>query len=325
MPPAIQQQEEETVLMAASQHITSTTTTKSSSTKTSSTNTNTEALARNNKLRLQINELLNESVLHVHPALDHQHGGIVGGGGKGGNVVEAKWSNTVRSYISNVSSIISSLDETLLSPNVALLPNTNISNMEEGVNKYRVPLLSDKFYKSITSSLPSSSSSTSTSSSPTANPLTSYTFPFTGGKSLSIIPIGSFAHLYNAGLTNLHGNGNVLPTLDLAVLVNVDDDGKDGDKKDGDKGRDGKRGEFVGGKDYLNHRYTDVSFLLSLCVDGGYSQKVHIICSIIFSLSLSRTLPSLSFSYYHTNIQLTTEKEYISNPHSKAIITEETS
>ena len=264
MPPAIQQQEEETVLMAASQHIT-TSTNKSSSTTNTSTNTNTETLARNNKLRLQINELLNESVLHVHPSLDHHNHGSGGGGGGGGNVVEAKWSNTVRSYISNVSSIIGSLDETLLSPNVALLPNNNTNssgskNVEEGVNKYRVPLLSDKFHKSITSP----STSTSTSSSPTANPLTSYTFPFNGGKSLSIIPIGSFAHLYNAGLTSVHGNGNVLPTLDLAVLVNVDDDDY-GDMKDGDKGRDGKRGEFVGGKDYLNHRYTDVSFVLSVC------------------------------------------------------------
>ena len=266
MPPAIQQ-EEETVLMAASQHITSTTTSKppSSSTNTSTTtNTNTEALARTNKLRLQINELLNESVLHVHPTLDH--GGIVGGGGS--NVVEAKWSNIVRSYISNVSSIISSLDETLLSPNVALLPNnTNSSGSSsmDGVNKYRVPLLSDKFYKSITSSsLPSTSStSTSTSSSPSskqANPLTSYTFPFHGGKSLSIIPIGSFAHLNNAGLTNLHGNGNIVPVLDLAVLVNADDDGDKGE------GENGKREGFVGGKDYLNHRYTDVSFSLLLSI-----------------------------------------------------------
>jgi len=264
MPPAIQQQEEDTVLMAASQHTTTTTNKSSSTTNTSSTNTNTETLARNNKLRLQINELLNESVLHVHPSLDHG-----GGGGGGGNVVEAKWSNTVRSYISNVSSIISSLDETLLSPNVALLPNNNNiigRSMEEGGNKYRVPLLSDKFYKSITSSssLPSSSSSTSTSSPPTTNPLTDYTFPFNGGKSLSIIPIGSFAHLYNAGLTNLHGNGNIVPTLDLAVLVNVDDD-KGGDEK----GEDGKGGGFVGGKDYLNHRYTDVSFFVccSVCDD----------------------------------------------------------
>jgi len=225
MPPAIQQQQEDTVLMAASQLVTTSTTTNksSSTTNTSTTNTNTETLARNNKLRLQINELLNESVLHVHPTLD-QHG--IGSGG-GGNVVEAKWSNTVRSYISNVSSIISSLDETLLSPNVALLPsNTNssgISSNIDGGNKYRVPLLSDKFYKSITSSsLPSPSSPAS------ANPLTSYTFPFHGGKSLSIIPIGSFAHLNNAGLTSVHGNGNVLPTLDLAVLVNVDDGDKEG-------------------------------------------------------------------------------------------------
>ena len=35
-----------------------------------------------------------------------------------------------------------------------------------------------------------------------------------------------------------------MPTLDLAVLV---------------KGGDGDDDAFVGGKDYLNHRFTDVS------------------------------------------------------------------
>ena len=322
MPPAIQQQEEETVLMAASQHIT-TKSTSSSTTNTSTTNTNTETLARTNKLRLQINELLNESVLHVHPTLDHHHGSIGGGGGGGGrDVVEAKWSNIVRSYISNVSSIIGSLDETLLSPNVALLPNTNNNNSSggsnvEGGNKYRVPLLSDKFYKSITSQ----------STSASTNPLTTYTFPFNGGKSLSIIPIGSFAN--NVGLTSVHGNGNIVPTLDLAVLVTADD-------KDGD----GKKGEgFVGGKDYLNHRYTDVSFsvlfvfalLISVCCGQGLYSKAahHMLTSSISHNTLS--LPFLSLYLFlalpHINTQTshTTEKEHISNPLSKAIITEETS
>ena len=304
--------------MAASQHITSNTSTKTSTTNTSTTNTNTETLARTNKLRLQINELLNESVLHVSPTLDHHnHGGIVGGGGR--DVVEAKWSNVVRSYISNVSSIIQSLDETLLSPNVALLPNTSnnssssSSSMDGGGNKYRVLLLSDKFYKSITSSSSSSSSTTSSST----NPLTTYTFPFHGGKSLSIIPIGSFAN--NVGLTNVHGNGNIIPTLDLAVLVNVD-------------GNDKGEGGFVGGKDYLNHRYTDVSFLSVLfiiCVDGVHSKSAHhIMLTLLQSLTsfLSRTIPH-THTHTHTHITpyIQTEKEYISNPHCKAIITEEIS
>jgi hypothetical protein len=44
-----------------------------------------------------------------------------------------------------------------------------------------------------------------------------------------------------------------VPTLDLAVLVKGD--GGDGSNKDA----------FVGGKDYLNHRYTDVSFFFYCC------------------------------------------------------------
>jgi hypothetical protein len=61
--------------------------------------------------------------------------------------------------------------------------------------------------------------------------------------SLSLIPIGSLAHLGNAGLTNRHANGNNVPVLDVAVLMEG----------------------MVGGKDYLNGRYGDVSkFLVNI-------------------------------------------------------------
>jgi hypothetical protein len=61
--------------------------------------------------------------------------------------------------------------------------------------------------------------------------------------SLSLIPIGSLAHLGNAGLTNRHANGNNVPVLDVAVLMEG----------------------MVGGKDYLNGRYADVSkFLVNI-------------------------------------------------------------
>ncbi|KAL7543753.1 hypothetical protein ACHAXR_013445 [Thalassiosira sp. AJA248-18] len=97
---------------------------------------------------------------------------------------------------------------------------------------------------------------------PNNNPLTSWSFPFQGGSTLTLHPIGSFAHIGNAGLSNRHANGNVLPMLDVAVLVNNDDS-------------DGDGGGFVGGKDYLNHRYTDKRNILAVHIAKQLSQKKH--------------------------------------------------
>ena len=264
MPAASQ---EDAALMAASQLIlpddnksnNGTTTTNN----TSQYNSATESLARSNLLRLETSELLSESKLHIHPtttSVSHDN--------NNNNTAhyEAAWSPNVRSYISNIKDIINSLDETILSPNVALLPTnksdkTVVEKSEGGEeeNKYRVPLLSDKFYKSTahhTLSTASSSSSlnntkkkSKNSNNNNNNPLTTWSFPFMGGQSLSIVPIGSFAHVGNAGLSNVHANGgNVLPVLDLAVLFPCGGDSVE-------KSVSG----FMGGKDYLNHRYTDVS------------------------------------------------------------------
>ena len=212
-------------------------------------NSNTDALARSNLLRLETTELIKEATLHLHP-----------NGNDSSIHYEAKWAPMVRGYISNVSKSLSTLDRCTLSPDVCLISSPSAAAASSGVkekgmeqlggartggvdgssnnnnnNMYRVPLQSDKFYKS----LPGSSN----------NP-TPWTFPFSG--QVKIVPIGSYAHIGNAGLTNRHANGNVVPTLDLAVLVKGD--GGDGNNKDA----------FVGGKDYLNHRYTDVSFFLLL-------------------------------------------------------------
>jgi len=118
-------------------------------------------------------------------------------------------------------------------------------------DEHRVPLLSDKFNKS--------------SSSSNNNPLTTWSFPFQGGTSLSIHPIGSFGHVGNAGLANRHANGgDVLPVLDVAVLVDGSIMGGDGDSEG-----------FVGGKDYLNHRYTDKRNILAVHIAKQLSQKKH--------------------------------------------------
>lgn len=228
-----------------------------------SSNNNTGSLARSNLLRLETCELLKESVLHIHPATssssssttsgDHYHHG---GGGSNSGVhrahEEAKWAPSVREYLDKVTRAIISIEPTKLSPSVAILPNSG--DYDDNKPMYRIPLLSDKFHKS----LPPSSTSTTTGGgtggkqqqSSVDNPLTSWSFPFHGGSSLSLVPIGSFGHIGNAGLANRHANGgNVLPVLDVAVLVDNsitnDEDSK----------------LFVGGKDYLNHRYTDVSFV----------------------------------------------------------------
>lgn len=217
----------------------------SGGTTNSSNSNNTDALVRSNLLRLEICELLKESVLHIHPATTTttlgDHGSVVNRAHE-----EAKWAPSVRNYLDKIQEVISSLDDTTLSPSIALLPQSCASGGDNDAvatssPMYRIPLLSDKFHKS----LPVSSSSSSSTGGKKAgdNPLTSWSFPFHGGSSLSLVPIGSFGHIGNAGLANRHANGgNVLPVLDVAVLVNNTD-----------------ALPFVGGKDYINHRYTDVS------------------------------------------------------------------
>ena len=205
----------------------------------------TESLARTNLLNLETSELLRESYLHVHPSGDASHVHY-----------EARWSPSVRSYLSSVKEVIGSLGRAALDSDVAVLPNidgggggsTRERGMEHlvkdgsntGGELYRIPLLSDKFVKSL------SQSSCNPITGNKSGGATSWSFPFSGGSSLTIAPIGSFAHLGNAGLANRRANGNVIPTLDVAVLV--------------DAGDESGENEFVGGKDYLNHRYIDVSF-----------------------------------------------------------------
>lgn len=230
-------EEDANLMMAASQaHIPSDKAT-SKAAADNTANSNTDALARSNLLRLETTELIKEATLHLHP-----------NGNDSSIHYEAKWAPIVRGYVSNLTSALGALEKCTLSPDICLIsPSSSASGgggggvnekgMEQLSNaggggvestKYRVPLQSDKFLKS----LPGGSAA--------AMP---WTFPFSG--KLKILPIGSYAHIGNAGLTNRHANGNVVPTLDLAVLV---------------KGGGGDDDAFVAGKDYLNHRYTDVSF-----------------------------------------------------------------
>eukprot|EP00986_Skeletonema_menzelii_P005322 scaffold1915_cov143-Skeletonema_menzelii.AAC.8 len=241
-------EEDANLMMAASQaHIPTDKATSKSADSTS--NSNTDALARSNLLRLETTELIKEATLHLHP-----------NGNDSSIHYEAKWAPSVRGYVSNLSSVLGALDKCTLSPDVCLISSSSASGggvKEKGMEqlnggggvestKYRVPLQSDKFLKS----LPGGSTTTTAT--------TPWTFPFSG--KVKIVPIGSYAHIGNAGLTNRHANGNVVPTLDLAVLV---------------KGGDGDDDAFVSGKDYLNHRYTDKQNILAVHIAKQLSHKKH--------------------------------------------------
>mmetsp|Transcript_1191 Transcript_1191/g.2196 ORF Transcript_1191/g.2196 Transcript_1191/m.2196 type:complete len:1553 (-) Transcript_1191:57-4715(-) len=240
--------DEDAALMAASQHIVTDNKKSQSDSTGNNSNSATNALARSNLLRLETSELLKESFLHIHPTGDASHAHY-----------EAKWAPTVRSYLESVKNVVEGLGKATLGPDVAILPNsksTKEKGMEHlhnpGSEKYRIPLLSDKFTKSTENKTAG------------INPLTSWQFPFAGGASLTIAPIGSFAHVGNAGLANRHANGNVVPVLDVAVLVN-------GSLIDGSCEEEA----FVGGKDYLNGRYTDKRNILAVHIAKQLSQKKH--------------------------------------------------
>jgi U3 small nucleolar RNA-associated protein 22 len=195
-----------------------------------------------------------------------------GGGGKkddDNHVGEAKWANDARKYLERVGDAIWNLDPTTLTPDVvAWGENREESDDEDVVGRrssyHRVPLLSDKYRKSSNDSSSSSSSSTS-----------SWSFPFHGGKSLHLIPIGSFGHVGNAGFVKCRSNGcggNVLPVLDVAVLF----DGSSMSSSNDDnvsEGRDGDGGPYVSGKDYLNRRYDDKRNILAVHVAKQLSRK----------------------------------------------------
>jgi len=241
-------EEDANLMMAASQAHIPTDKATSKAAADSTNNSNTDALARSNLLRLETTELIKEATLHLHP-----------NGNDSSIHYEAKWAPTVRGYVSNLTSLLSALEGCSLSPEVCLMSSSasggggvKEKGMEQlngggGVEstKYRVPLQSDKFLKS----LPGGSAAAAG---------TPWTFPFSGR--VKVLPIGSYAHIGNAGLTNRHANGNVVPTLDLAVLV------KGGDEDDD---------AFVGGKDYLNHRFTDKQNILAVHIAKQLSHKKH--------------------------------------------------
>jgi len=177
----------------------------------------TSLLARANLLRLETAELLSESTLHIHPPVlaSSASSSTSLAIGEERTHYEARWSPLVRKYLHQVNDIIlASLGQgsTRLSPDLCAVDGG-----------YRIPLQSDKFQKHVHGGTHGENR-----------------WEFPAPKNLALHPVGSFAHLGNAGLTNRHANGNNAPVLDVAVLISEEG--------------------FVGGKDYLNGRYFDVRF-----------------------------------------------------------------
>ena len=184
---------------------------KSSSAADAAAKSATAELYRTNLLRLETSELLNESTLHLSPfsgELDR----------------EVKWSDDVRKYIEAIKSAIGSMDSTMLGPDNAAMPPPSSSSDDEKVadRRYWANLDSDKFHKQGSD----------------------WSFPFAGGRSLQIEPVGEYG-AGGAGMTNQRGNALCLPLVDLAVLS----------PSNSNSGED----DMIGGKDYLNGRYFDVS------------------------------------------------------------------
>jgi len=188
--------------------------------------TATEELYHTNLLRLQATQLLSESILPLS-----SHTGML--------EKEVKWAKDVWEYMDKLKRSLSSMKETLLSPDDVKF---NSSKGEEKDYKSWIKLHSDKAQKHLDSN----------------EEKNQWQFPFTGGEHLKIAPVNSYA-ANGAGLTTSVANANVLPTLDLAVLMPVKSKFEEAEEDSG----------MIGGKDYLNGRYFDVSV---------FAKRIRIVC-----------------------------------------------
>jgi hypothetical protein len=99
---------------------------------------------------------------------------------------------------------------------------------------------------------------------------------FPGGDCLQMASVNSYA-ANGAGMTTTVANANVIPTIDVAVMMPAK---SRNDMDDGDD--DATSGGMIGGKDYLNGRYLDVRLRFKLL----FFMSFHIIYSVIQKLIL---------------------------------------
>jgi len=193
----------------------------------------TAELYSSNLLRLESSEMLKESVLHVSP-----HSGEL--------KREVKWANQLRDYVTNVKDVLSNMKSATLNPDIATISgssSTESSSKDDnkgGLSSSWIALHSDKA---------------------TTKQNVPWEFTFSGGQSLQIEAVGCYG-AGGVGLTTSNANAQVLPTIDIAVLM----PSFLGDQDQDEIG-------MVGGKDYLNHRYFDKRNIFALHVAKYLSQK----------------------------------------------------
>ena len=219
-------------------------------TTTSASSNATEELYHTNLLRLQAKQLLSESML----SLSAQTGLLEN---------EVKWSKDVIEYIDTVQKTIQSMDAAILSPDSVLLKNKGELNKNSSSNKnkggkdkeqdtsvsssspsFSIQLHSDKAKKHFQSNQKTTKQNQKDQE---------WNFHFPGGEYLQMTNINSYA-ANGAGLTVTNANANVIPTIDLAVLMPVKS------RREEDYDPDDIASGMIGGKDYLNGRYFDVRF-----------------------------------------------------------------
>lgn len=211
-------------------------------------NSGTEELYHTNLLRLQVKQLLSESIL----PLSSQTGFLDD---------EVKWTKDVHDYIEALQKTISSMDAAILSPDDVLLKKRGSDGNHNGGDElttssfkeksFLIQLHSDKAMKHL-----NRNSSSAPGDNKKGNSNDEWKIHFPGGDCLQMASVNSYA-ANGAGMTTTVANANVIPTIDVAVMMpaksrnDVDDDN--------DATNDGG---MIGGKDYLNGRYFDVRLLL---------------------------------------------------------------
>jgi len=209
----------------------------------------TAELYRSNLLRLQCRELVKESILSLHPstaaALSQPNAEIE---------TEVKWSNSVKEYLEQVKRVINGMGPMTLSTET-----TGVKRQAEGkeMKKYWTLFQSDKFLKSHSQD-GDDLKKKSVSSSNGGDGGLEVLFP--GGKTLQVEEVGCYG-AGGMGLTTHRSNGNVLPEIDLAVLLPAS------------SSADGENEVVMTGKDYLNHRYFDKRNLVAIHIAKYLSQK----------------------------------------------------
>ncbi len=204
----------------------------------------TEELYHTNLLRLQAKQLLSESIL----PLSSQTGSLED---------EVKWTKDVHDYLDIVQKTIRDINAAVLSPDDVVMNKKGTGKdqkeQQQREKTFWIQLHSDKAKKHFEKTSDSANDNNKDNSNVNQH---RWEINFPGGGHLQTSCINSYA-ANGAGLTTTTANANVIPTLDLAVLLPVQNRNSDDDDDD-------TTGGMVGGKDYLNGRYFDVRFFFAL-------------------------------------------------------------